>query len=333
MSDPLHIGFAGTPDFAATILNALLQAGHIPKLVLTQPDRPTGRGRKILPSSVKQLALAHNIAVDTPTRLKGYPLAERRLDLLIVAAYGLILPAAILDAPRLGCLNVHASLLPRWRGAAPVERAIMAGDRQTGVCLMQMDAGLDTGPIYRCEALDIASDETGGALEARLAQAGARLLVTTLPELANLTATPQPAEGVTYAEKLGPADSIMDWHTTNDAAARRIRALADRQPVAVYAAASDQPDAAPARIRLLGASAPHPDEVTIEHAAEPGTILKIDKTGLWVACASGAICINGIQLNRGKGRPMTANAAANGYPSIIAPGRRLLSSQDACSRS
>ena len=311
----LRIGFAGTPEFAATLLRGLINGGYAPELVLTQPDRPTGRGRKTQPSPVRQVAAAQSIPVETPARLKGESIAEHELDLLIVAAYGLILPPHILTAPRLGCLNVHASLLPRWRGAAPVERAIMAGDEQTGVCLMQMDEGLDTGPVYRCESLDILSTETGGELESRLAAAGTALLLGVLPDIETLTPQPQPDTGITYAEKLRPADSTANLAGDAESLARQVRALADRQPVAIYA----QDEQGPVRIRCLGAAR---TEQTTSDAA-PGTIVRIDKAGLWLACGEGSLCIPEIQLNRGKGRAMAAKAAANGYAGIIHPGARL----------
>lgn len=317
----LRLGFAGTPEFAATILNGLIEAGLQPKLVLTQPDRPTGRGRKTRPSPVRRIADAHGIAVETPQRLKGESLDEHRLDLLIVAAYGLILPAHILNAPRLGCLNVHASLLPRWRGAAPVERAMMAGDEETGVCLMQMDEGLDTGPVYRCESIPIAPQETGGELEARLATAGTGLLLGLLPEIEELSPSPQPEAGATYAAKLTAADSEPDLDASAALLARQVRALSDRQPVALYA----RDDAGPVRIRCLGPARSEPAEPAGEASAgeTPGTIVRIDKAGLWLACGEGILCIPSIQLNRGKGTAMAAKAAANGYPGIIHQGARL----------
>lgn len=319
MPEPTRIGFAGTPDFAATLLERLIESGFKPELVLTQPDRPTGRGRKTRPSPVRRLAGEHRIPVETPERMKGFDLDRFELDLLIVAAYGLILPPRILAAPRLGCLNVHASLLPRWRGAAPVERAIMAGDSETGVCLMQMDAGLDTGPVYRCESVSIGSEETGSALEARLAEVGGRLLVDVLPDLHKMTPVPQPDTGATYADKLGPADSLLDLSADPEAAARRIRALTSRQPAALFA--SDPDDAEhPARLRCLGAAR------TSESGADPappGTIIRIDRAGLWLACGKGALCVPEIQLNRGKGTVMTAKAAANGFSRLIHTGGRL----------
>ena len=314
--DDLRIGFAGTPEFAATLLSTLIDASFQPKLVLTQPDRPTGRGRKTRPSPVRRVADAAGIPVETPTRLKDESLDGHQLDLLVVAAYGLILPAHILASPRLGCLNVHASLLPRWRGAAPVERAIMAGDSETGVCLMRMDEGLDTGPVYCCETVQIGTEETGGALEARLAAVGGRLLLDLLPEIDGLVPTAQPETGVTYAKKLTATDSEPDLDAPAEQLARHIRALSDRQPVAFYG----RDDAGPVRIRCLGAAQP---AQTIDSDALTGTIVRVDKAGLWLACSNGSLCIPQLQLNRGKGTAMDARAAANGYPGILFPGARL----------
>ncbi|MGE0625090.1 MAG: methionyl-tRNA formyltransferase [Pseudomonadales bacterium] len=324
MSDaPLRLGFAGTPEFAATILKGLLDADLDIALVLTQPDRPTGRGRKLAASPVKMLAIASGIEVRDPPRLKGVSIEDAALDLLVVAAYGLILPAHILGAPRLGCLNVHASLLPRWRGAAPVERAIMAGDTETGVCLMRMDRGLDTGPVYVCEAVDIGDTETGSELEARLAILGARLLVATLPRIPRMTPALQPEQGITYAAKITPEDSMLDWQEGAAAIARRIRALTHRQPVTVHAAGNGD-QGPPARVRLLGALAGQdtPPE------APPGTILAVGPAGLEVACPDGSVIVRELQLNRGKGRPMSPQAAANGYPDLIGPGLRLTARPD-----
>ncbi len=312
----LRFGFAGTPEFAATVLEGLITRGFRPELVLTQPDRPTGRGRKTRPSPVRRVADVERIAVETPVRLKGASLELHRLDLLIVAAYGLILPPHILKAPRLGCLNVHASLLPRWRGAAPVERAIMAGDAETGVCLMLMDEGLDTGPVYSCETLPIGPRETGGELEARLAESGVRLLCELLPEIENRRPTPQTSTGATYAEKLRATDSEPDLNASAEVLARQVRALSDRQPVAVHA----HDDTGPVRIRLLG---PAFAESTSADAPA-GTIVRVDKAGLYLACGEGLLCIPRVQLNRGKGTAMDATAAANGYPGIIHAGGRLV---------
>ena len=311
-----RIGFAGTPEFAASLLRALIDGGYTPKLILTQPDRPTGRGRKTRPSPVRRLADASHLPIETPTGLKDVSLKEHKLDLLIVAAYGLILPEHILSSPRLGCLNVHASLLPRWRGAAPVERAIMAGDAETGVCLMQMDEGLDTGPVYRCEAVEIGPEDTGGQLEARLAETGGRMLINLLPEIERLKPVPQAETGATYAKKLTARDSQPDLNAPASALARQVRALSDRQPVTFFAA----DESGPVRIRCLGAA--H-SAAAGKNQAPPGTVIGVDRAGLWLACKDGSLCIPEIQLNRGKGTAMDAKAAANGYPELIRTGTRL----------
>ena len=235
----LRIAFAGTPQFAHCALQRLLDAGCAPPLVLTQPDRPAGRGMKLQASAVKQLALAHALPLAQPRslRLDGrFPLDAKaaqqalqaaRPDVLVVAAYGLILPAWVLTLPRLGCLNIHGSLLPRWRGAAPVQRAIEAGDAVTGICIMQMDEGLDTGDILRQQSLPIAPDDTSASLSPRLAELGAGLLLQTLHDLAGgaVERRPQGAEGVSYAHKIIKAEAPIDW--TGDAAVieRRIRAF------------------------------------------------------------------------------------------------------------
>jgi methionyl-tRNA formyltransferase len=326
----LRLGFAGTPEFAATILRALLASNHELALVLTQPDRPTGRGRKLKPSPVKVLALTHQLTLRDPATLKNASLTDDHLDLLIVAAYGLILPDHILRAPRLGCLNVHASLLPRWRGAAPVERAMIAGDSEIGVCLMQMDSGLDTGSVYDCERLIISATETGGQLEDRLASAGAQLLVASLPRIEGMIPSPQPEEGITYAHKITARDNQIDWGDSAQSIVRRIQALADRQPVTVFSTGRDSAATRgdSVRIRLLsavigaaGSSGSTDPDSTI---TPPGTIIGIDREGLEVACGQGRAHIRMLQLNRGKGVPMAASQAANGYPDILGPGAVLL---------
>ena len=248
----MRIVFAGTPDFAARSLAALIAAapaaGWSLPLVLTQPDRPAGRGLRLTPSPVKSLALAHGLTVHTPVSLRKGPDAEaaqRRIaavepDVLIVAAYGLILPQSVLDIPRglgagwspkLSAINVHASLLPRWRGAAPIARAIEAGDRTTGITIMQMDAGLDTGPMLLAESIDIDADETAGHLTTRLADLGATLLVRALGSIDELSAQPQPAAGATYAAKIDKSEAWLDWSLPAAVLARKVRAY-DPFPVA-----------------------------------------------------------------------------------------------------
>mgnify|MGYP001627436195 CR=1 FL=1 len=298
----MRVGFAGTPEFARTALEAMLAAGFEVPLVLTQPDRPAGRGLKLMPSAVKQLATARGIPVEQPRslRLDGkYPqdaaaaadrIAKARLDAMVVAAYGLLLPQWVLDAPRLGCLNIHASLLPRWRGAAPIHRAIEAGDAETGVTLMQMDAGLDTGDMLLAERLAILPGETTGQLHDRLAALGARLVVEAL-ELAacgGLRPVPQPAEGVTYARKIDKAEARIDWHRPAAEIERRVRAF-DPAPGAVTELAGEAVKVWGARV-LPGAPA---------HEA-PGTVLSASAEGILVACGDGRLLLTDLQRAGGK---------------------------------
>ena len=239
----LRVGFAGTPAFAATALAAIHAAGHPVPLALTQPDRPAGRGLKLQASPVKQFALSHRLAVAQPQGLKldgrfatdaraaQQALQAARLDVLVVAAYGLILPPWLLALPRLGCLNIHASLLPRWRGAAPIQRAIEAGDNETGITIMQMDAGLDTGAMLLVGREPIHPDDSGATLLERLAGLGARLIVQALADAAagTLAPTPQPDSGVTYAHKLAKSEAAIDWQRPAVEIERRLRAF-DPQP-------------------------------------------------------------------------------------------------------
>ena len=223
--------YAGTPAFAVPALESLINAGYPVAAVYTQPDRPAGRGRRLRASPVKTLALAHGLAVEQPESLRD-PAVQARLaryapDVMVVAAYGLILPSAVLDIPRHGCLNIHASLLPRWRGAAPIQRAIEAGDGESGVCLMEMAAGLDTGPVVACRSTPIGPEDTGATLHERLAGMGADLLTETLDEWLSgrLRARAQTEEGVTYADKISAEESRLDWHEPAERLARRIRAF------------------------------------------------------------------------------------------------------------
>ncbi len=249
---PLRVVFAGTPDFAASSLAAVLDSEHEVVAVYTQPDRPAGRGRKLTPSPVKQLAQGHGLPVYQPASLKDADaqaeLAALNADVMVVVAYGLLLPQAVLDTPRLGCINVHASLLPRWRGAAPIQRAIEAGDSASGVTIMQMDAGLDTGAMLYEVRTPITSRTTGGDLHDRLAIQGANALVNVLDQLDSdsLEATPQPEEGVTYAAKLSKAEAELDFTQSAEQLARKIRAF-NPWPVAWCTLGND-------RLRLLMAS-------------------------------------------------------------------------------
>ena len=300
----MRIVFAGTPAFAATALAAIVDAGFAVPLVLTQPDRPAGRGMKLLPSAVKALALARGIAVDTPLSLnlkKGGEAAaaahERlraaQVDVLVAAAYGLILPQALLDIPRglpdAGCgritaLNIHGSLLPRWRGAAPVARAIEAGDAVTGITIMQMDAGLDTGPMLLAEPTPILAADSAATLTDRLSTIGARLIVAALRAAATngLCATPQPAEGATYAHKLDKAEAWLDFSLDAGMLARRIHAF-DPYPVAC----ARRGDAV---VKFWRAHA-----VPGTAAAVPGTVLSATATGVQIACGKGTLVVTELQ--------------------------------------
>lgn len=291
--------FAGTPAFAAQALTALIAAGHEVVLVLTQPDRPAGRGMNLQPSAVKQVAQAHGIEVFQPTSLRDAEAQARvkaaNAELMVVAAYGLILPQAVLDMPRLGCLNIHASLLPRWRGAAPIQRAILAGDRETGVCIMQMEAGLDTGPVLLSEALTIGDRDTSASLHDRLADLGARLIVSAVAALP-LSPRPQPEDGITYAAKIEKREATLDWRLPAEVLDRHIRAF-NPFPGAV-ASLNGQPVKVWQACRTLG-------------QGEPGRILAVGKDGISVACGDGALRLLELQKAGGK-RVSAAQFAAGG---------------------
>jgi methionyl-tRNA formyltransferase len=225
----MRLIFAGTPEFAAVALEALIRAGHDITLVLSRPDRPGGRGMKLQPSAVKQVALEKNLPVFQPVSLKN-PEAQKviddvKADAMIVAAYGLILPQAVLDMPKLGCLNIHASLLPRWRGAAPIHRAIEAGDEETGITIMQMDAGLDTGAMLLTRKINIEANDTTGLLHDKLAALGADCIVEVLAELKNTKSETQPTEGITYAHKISKEEARIDWNQSAQSIERKIRAF------------------------------------------------------------------------------------------------------------
>jgi methionyl-tRNA formyltransferase len=301
----LRVAFAGTPEFAAVALRAIHAAGHAVPLVLTQPDRPAGRGMKLTPSPVKELALELDVPVAQPRslRLDGkFPdeaaagraaLADARADVLVVAAYGLILPQWVLDLPRLGCLNIHASVLPRWRGAAPIHRAIEAGDDDTGITVMQMDAGLDTGDMLLVEREPIAFDDTTGSLHDRLAAHGGRLIVRALADAAAGVLRPlkQPDEGVTYAHKIAKSEAAIAWAQPADAIERRVRAF-DPFPGATFQARGET-------IKLWRAQVER-----LDVAAAPGTVVAVDGQQLVVACGDGALALLDVQRPGGKRGPV-----------------------------
>jgi len=291
---PLRVVFAGTPEFSVPCLEACRASGVEVVAVYTQPDRPAGRGRKLTPSPVKQAALAAGIPVEQPESLKSQAardtLAAYRPDLMVVVAYGLILPRKVLALPRLGCWNVHASLLPRWRGAAPIQRAILAGDAESGVDLMQMEAGLDTGPVLLERRTPIDRADTGGSLHDRLSALGADVLADGLRRAVageTLAPTPQPEEGVTYAHKLDKAEAKLDFQRDALALERQVRAF-DPWPVAEGEIAGEP-------LRIWAAEA-----IARDHAAAPGSVLSAGRDGIEIACGSGALRVTALQRAGGK---------------------------------
>ena len=305
-----RLAFAGAPPFAATILRHLLASEHRVGLVYTQPDRPAGRGRKLHPCAVRQAADAAGIEVRTPTRLGDQAQTLHDFDWLIVAAYGLLLPQAVLNAPKHHCLNVHASLLPRWRGAAPVERAILAGDARTGASIMRVTAKLDAGPVYRQSTLDLGEATTGTEATARLAELGAKALLDVLADLPALAATPQDERLACYADKLTPQDALIDWRQSATRIDRQVRALSGR--LTAYTALADG-----ARLRVLSA---RPSSVGV--AGLPGTLRRRANSWL-VASGEGALELLTVQLNRGKGTPQPMATVVNGYAQLLNDGVRL----------
>ncbi|WP_028241524.1 methionyl-tRNA formyltransferase [Stutzerimonas azotifigens] len=312
MNPALRIVFAGTPDFAAEHLEALLGSRHQVIAVYTQPDRPAGRGQKLMPSPVKQLAVARGIPVRQPPTLRDAEaqaaLAALQPDLMVVVAYGLILPQAVLDIPRLGCVNSHASLLPRWRGAAPIQRAIQAGDGETGVTLMRMEAGLDTGPMLLKVTTPIGAGDTGGSLHDRLATLGAQALVEGVEALAagTLEGEVQDDALATYAHKLSKEEARIDWRQPATFIERSIRAF---HPWPISHAS------------LAGETLKVHQAQPAEGRGEPGQILAASREGLTVACGEGAIRLTRLQLPGGK--PLAFADLYNSRRKQFAPGLRF----------
>ncbi len=297
----MRVAFAGTPPFAARALEALVAAGHAVELVLTQPDRPAGRGMGVAPTAVAKSAAVHGIPTEKPTTLKD-PAAQQRLrelrpDVMVVAAYGLLLPPAVLELPRHGCLNIHASLLPRWRGAAPIQRALLAGDEETGIGIMRMEAGLDTGPVLLTIRTSIGTRETAGSLLQRLTELGATAIVEALARLDELKAEPQDDTRATYAAKISKADARIEWTQPAAHIDRQIRAF---NP-------------------LPGAEARVGEEVlkvwqaeVVGMRASPGEVLASKADGLVVGCGEGALRL--LEIQRPGGRRMPAAEFLRGKP-------------------
>lgn len=298
----MRIVYAGTPEFAVPALTALLASPHSVVGVLTQPDRPKGRGRQLAATPVKRAALDHGIPVSQPQSLKDESsraeLLAWRPDALVVVAYGLILPRPVLDLPRLGCFNIHASLLPRWRGAAPIQRAVLAGDRETGITIMRMNAGLDTGPILLQETVAITPADTAGSLHDSLSQLGAATLLRALEGVENgsLEPRPQSAEGVTYAAKIDKSEATIDWTRSAEEIARKVRAF-DLWPIAETQLDGEQ-------VRIHKAAVASEAELPAGPAAVPGTLTVTRGGGVVVACGTGAL--NLIQVQRPGKLPISA---------------------------
>jgi methionyl-tRNA formyltransferase len=317
---PLRIIFAGTPEFAARHLKALIDSEHSLVAVYTQPDRPSGRGKKLQASAVKQLASETGLPVYQPLSLKDKGEQERLAgldaDVMIVVAYGLILPQAVLDAPRLGCLNVHASLLPRWCGAAPIPQAIEAGDTETGITIMQMDAGLDTGDMLATARCDINADTTAASLHDTLAELGSPLLMEVLRDLPGFArgARKQEDKQATYAHKILKAEAAINWHLDALALDRAIRAF---NPFPVCYSILDNHRVKLWQARPAGAiGLPEP----------PGTILRADRRGILVNCGEGQLNIQRLQLPGGK--PLAAEQVLNARSELFTPGKRFTSDAD-----
>jgi len=300
----LRLGFAGTPEFAVPTLEALAKSRHRVMAVYTQPDRPAGRGRALHRSEVKRRALELNLPVFQPATLKTAQaeagLRDLELDALVVVAYGLILAPAVLAVPRLGCFNIHASLLPRWRGAAPIQRALLAGDTVSGVTIMRMEAGLDTGPILATREIAIGERETGGSLHDRLAHIGASLIVETLDAVASgvAHAEPQGHSGITYADKIQKSEARIDWHAAADAILRRVRAL-NPWPVAETTLHG-------AQLRIWDAET---SPARADPSMAPGTVFAASVEGVDVACGRGALRL--LQLQLAGRKPLAAGAFIN----------------------
>ena len=306
----MQIGFAGSPNFAANILSSLVQSGRAPSIVLTQPPRQSGRRRAVVRTPVHELAACNELEVATPVRLKGHEHLFRQLDLLVVAAYGLILPRSVIDTPRKDCINVHASLLPRWRGASPIEHAILHGDAVTGVSIMRILPKLDAGPVYKTLTYDMRGDETTESLTQSLSQRGTQALSEVLEDFEKgliEEPTPQEPSRVTYAPRLTSSDAKIQWENSASFLERHLRAFVGRNPA--FTNCGD------VRIRILQASLAEGEYI-------PGQIYR-SGNNVVVGCAENGLKLDRVQLNRGKGTPIRIEDAVNGYAEIFCDGGRF----------
>lgn len=312
MNTALKIVFAGTPEFSVPTLEALLRSTHDVVAVYTQPDKPAGRGRRLSMSAVKQTALANQLPIEQPAHLRDAAawarLREYAPDIMIVVAYGLLLPAEVLAIPDYGCVNVHASILPCWRGAAPIARAIEAGDTQTGVSIMQMDQGLDTGSVFSHQAIAIAADDNSATLHDKLAALGASLLLDTLAQFDTVSSQPQDDTMATYAHKLTKAEALLEWRAPAKTLYDRIRAFYP-WPIAYFARQDKM-------IRVHAA-----EVVSIPSDVAAGTVLQVDKQGILIATGDGGLLLTSLQLPGGK--PLTAAALFNGHAHLFREGDQL----------
>lgn len=323
MTSPLRLVFAGSPQFSVELLQAVLDQGHQIEAVLTQPDRPAGRGKRLQASAVKQSAQAARLPVYDPVSLKNARPDElsERPDFLLVVAYGVLLPKRWLVWPRLAALNIHTSLLPRWRGAAPIERAIMAGDKETGVCIMSMETGLDTGPIFASDTCPIAPDDNLESLTGKLSKLASTLLAGFFAQYTKTgilsKAQPQASEGITYASKITPADALIDWSTEAASIDRQIRALSGRFGGSTLIDYKE-------RLSIEQACV----EISPDSGAKPGTIHTVDKTGITIQCGTGMLKLLKMRLpDRGKGSVLGAQDILNGFGSLLKPGLVLGSAE------
>ena len=311
MNAPLKIVFAGTPEFAALHLQALIDSHHEVIAVYSQPDRPAGRGNKLQASAVKQLALQHNIPVYQPVSLKSADaqaeLANLQADLMVVVAYGLLLPQPVLDTPKYGCINVHGSLLPSWRGAAPIQRAIWAGDAQTGVTIMQMDAGLDTGPMLHTSSIAIDSTDTSATLYQKLAEIGPQALLDTLDKLADIKPQKQDDSQASYAKKLSKEEARINWQDDAEQLERNVRAF-NPWPVSYFELGGQTVKVWQSQLQLVGDN----------QSYQPGEIIRADKQGILVKAGKHALLLQNLQFP-GK-KPMAIADVLNGRSELFAAG-------------